>query len=151
MSEIDLSTIGKRLKYARKFRGLKQDELADRCGWKYQSRITAYERDAREPGADEIAQLAQALEISRAWLATGEGNMLLGVSAATPALPAEDAKAAPSELEMAQSLLPKLPRHAQLRAMSIIFEEAGKAGIPISNGTDANRDDKTRRKSEGGR
>ncbi|MFT6550510.1 MAG: SOS-response transcriptional repressor LexA [Zhongshania marina] len=65
-------TIGKRIQQARKLKGWSQAELAEKCEWEHQSRISSYERDKREPEADDIKMLARVLGRSAAWLFTGE-------------------------------------------------------------------------------
>lgn len=64
-------SIGERIKQARKQLGVSQEKLAKLCGWEHQSRISAYETDYREPDSEDIAALAKALGVSKAWLFAG--------------------------------------------------------------------------------
>ncbi|MDX1588656.1 MAG: helix-turn-helix domain-containing protein [Oleiphilaceae bacterium] len=67
-----MDTIGRRIRHARRRAGLTQPELAGLCGWSGQSRISNYERGIREPRSSDIRHLARALNVSQAWLWTGE-------------------------------------------------------------------------------
>ncbi|TVP56150.1 MAG: LexA family transcriptional regulator [Halomonadaceae bacterium] len=67
-----MDTIGSRIRYARQQAGLTQPELAGRCGWSGQSRVSNYEREIREPRSSDVKHLANALGVSEAWLWTGE-------------------------------------------------------------------------------
>lgn len=58
-------TTGQRLKMARKKAGLTQAELAAKLGIPYQS-ISQWERDLRQPKAETLEKIAEALEISPA-------------------------------------------------------------------------------------
>ena len=54
-----MKTLGSRIAHYREKAGLSQAALAKACGWKSQSRIGNYEKDAREPNLDDIAKIAQ--------------------------------------------------------------------------------------------
>lgn len=60
--------IGQRISEARKAKGLTRKALADQTADLKQSRINNWERGIRTPGPEEIKQLAQALEVSPAFL-----------------------------------------------------------------------------------
>lgn len=62
-----------RLRHARRLRGLSQAELARACGLS-QGAIANYESKTRQ-SAKGIFQLAQALQVSAAWLSMGTGPM----------------------------------------------------------------------------
>lgn len=67
-----MDTIGRRIRHARRRAGLTQPELAGLCGWAGQSRVSNYERGIREPRSSDIKHLARALNVSQAWLWTGD-------------------------------------------------------------------------------
>lgn len=63
-----MSTIGDRIRVARRRKHLSQKELADLCGWSLQAaRISNYERGKREPRSDNLEVLAKALDVSIEW------------------------------------------------------------------------------------
>lgn len=65
-------TLGERMVHYRKRKGWNQSELAERCGYEYQSRISMYERDEREPMLEEIERIAGALGVRPGELAFGD-------------------------------------------------------------------------------
>lgn len=65
-------TIGQRIKRARLEAGLTQPELAKRCGWDSQGRISNYERDLREPKRGDLEAIARALNVGVSWLWNGD-------------------------------------------------------------------------------
>ncbi len=71
--------IGKRIKLARKDRGLSQPALAQLCGWQSQSRISHYETGAREPSYTDAEKIAVALSVPTEWLLAGGGLLDSGV------------------------------------------------------------------------
>jgi transcriptional regulator with XRE-family HTH domain len=76
--------LSERIKAARAALGLKQEEVVSKSGIPIGS-LRKYEGGHSAPGADAIAGLVR-LGINSNWLLTGEGQMLLSVSAAPPAL-----------------------------------------------------------------
>lgn len=60
--------IGKRILEARKAKGLTLKALGDLAGGLKQTRLTNWEQGVRTPGPEEIKQLAQALDVSPAYL-----------------------------------------------------------------------------------
>jgi transcriptional regulator with XRE-family HTH domain len=68
-----VKTFSDRLKHARQMRGLTQSELARACGLS-QGAISNYESASRKT-AKEVFRLADILQVSAAWLATGTGPM----------------------------------------------------------------------------
>lgn len=66
--------LGKRVKEAREFRGLKQGELADLIGWTQQALSTLENRDSKK--SSYAAQIAKALDIDIDWLMSGAGEMI---------------------------------------------------------------------------
>jgi len=68
-----VNTFGNRLRHARTLRKLTQGELARACGLS-QGAIGNYESDRRR-SAKEVFRLAEALNVSAAWLAMGTGPM----------------------------------------------------------------------------
>lgn len=68
-SELNIKEmIGQRILASRKAKGLTQKALANLTDDLKQSRINNWERGIRTPGPEEIKQLAQALEVSAAFL-----------------------------------------------------------------------------------
>lgn len=69
MTELNIKKeIGKRIFEARKIRGLTLKELGVLAGGLKQTRLTNWEQGTRTPGPEEIKQLAQALDVSPAYL-----------------------------------------------------------------------------------
>lgn len=68
----EAATFGDRLAAAREAQGLTQKELARRLGVASKT-VHAWEHDAREPRANKLQMLAGVLNVSIAWLLTGEG------------------------------------------------------------------------------
>ena len=63
-----MKTLGSRIAHYREIAGLSQAALAKACGWKSQSRIGNYEKDAREPNLEDIAKIAHELKVDPAAL-----------------------------------------------------------------------------------
>lgn len=59
-----MTTLGERIKAARVAKGLSQPELARRCGWDSQSRISHYETGKREPQLEDLRKLARCLGLA---------------------------------------------------------------------------------------
>lgn len=55
--------IARLIRQYRKSRQLTQPELARRCGWDSQSRISMYESGKRSPSYDDLALIAEALDV----------------------------------------------------------------------------------------
>lgn len=69
MTELNIKKeIGKRISESRKAKGLTLKELGALSGNFKQTRLTNWEQGIRAPGPEEIKQLAQALEVSPAFL-----------------------------------------------------------------------------------
>lgn len=69
MAELNIKKeIGKRILDARKLKGLTLKALGELAGGLKQTRITNWEQGVRTPGPEEIKQLAQALDVSPAYL-----------------------------------------------------------------------------------
>lgn len=64
--------IGERLRDLRIKAGLKQPELAERCGWDSQSRISQYENNKREPNLSDLDKMAKAMGVSVSDILFGE-------------------------------------------------------------------------------
>ena len=63
-----MSTIGDRIRVARRRKHLSQKELAELCGWSFQAaRISNYERGKREPRSENLEVLAKSLDVSIEW------------------------------------------------------------------------------------
>lgn len=75
VNDVDLSTVGKRISYAREVRGIaSQQALADLVGVS-QSTIGNLEADTRKRPRN-LLKLAEALGVNPEWLETGEGPMI---------------------------------------------------------------------------
>lgn len=69
MTELNIKQeIGKRILEARKEKGLTLKALGELAGGLKQTRLTNWEQGTRAPGPEEIKQLAQALDVSPAFL-----------------------------------------------------------------------------------
>lgn len=62
---------GKRIEAYRLERNLRQQDLAERCGWGSPSRIGNYEREVREPSLQDFEKMAEALGVPTAELIFG--------------------------------------------------------------------------------
>lgn len=69
---INVGSFGWRLRSARARAGLARHDLADMVGFSYMT-IERYETGKRSPTLDKMKSLAVALDVSLAWLVTGEG------------------------------------------------------------------------------
>jgi len=65
-----MKTVGQKIREARDNAGLKQPELAAKLGWG-QSRISNYERNVREPGLDDLRDIAKALNVDIGFFISG--------------------------------------------------------------------------------
>lgn len=63
-----MNTLGERIAFFRKKKGMSQKALAVACGWGSQSRVGNYETDTREPSLDDIERMAKALDVTSAQL-----------------------------------------------------------------------------------
>ncbi len=70
---INVGSFGWRLRSARARAGLARPEPAEMVGFSYMS-IERYETGKRSPTLDKTRSLAAALDVSLAWLVTGEGS-----------------------------------------------------------------------------
>ena len=59
---VSVVQVGERIKVKRKALKLTQSELAEKCGWKGQSRISNYESNTRQPKYADLELLAGALQ-----------------------------------------------------------------------------------------
>lgn len=84
---MDRHTIGKRIRLAREKVGYSQAELAERCSFKGQSRISNYEKGDREPTVAELIQIATALHVEPSWLILGVGRQNAPLQASQGAAP----------------------------------------------------------------
>ena len=66
--------IGNRIKIARKHRGRSQEWLAEEIGVR-QTSVSAWERGISDPTTENLSRIAQLLDASFEWLATGKGQM----------------------------------------------------------------------------
>lgn len=80
MSKKESISLGARIRWIRKRAHLTQPELASRCGWDSQSRISMYERDVRTPSTRDLQKIASVTGGDMTWLATGDGQPFKGPS-----------------------------------------------------------------------
>lgn len=73
----ETSTFGDRLAGAREAAGLSQAELARRLGVRL-STLRSWEDDLNEPRANKLQMMAGLLNVSLAWLLSGEGEGISG-------------------------------------------------------------------------
>ena len=66
--------IGNRIKIARTKRDKKQEWLAEEIGVR-QTSVSAWERGKKDPTTENMSRVAQVLNVSFEWLATGKGEM----------------------------------------------------------------------------
>jgi len=66
------STLGSRIRMARKALDLAQDDIAIACGVRRLT-VSSWESDSTVPRADQVVALAKRTEVSASWLLTGEG------------------------------------------------------------------------------
>ena len=66
--------IGNRIKLARKARKKSQEWLAEEIGVR-QTSVSAWERGSSDPATENTSRVAQVLDVSFEWLATGKGEM----------------------------------------------------------------------------
>ncbi|MAW08213.1 MAG: transcriptional regulator [Halobacteriovoraceae bacterium] len=71
----DAATFGDRVAAARESAGMTQGQLARRMGVK-KSTLIGWEQDLSEPRANKLSMLSGLLNVSMAWLLTGEGDDL---------------------------------------------------------------------------
>ncbi|HEX2595601.1 MAG TPA: helix-turn-helix transcriptional regulator [Luteimonas sp.] len=121
--------LAERVRRARRIAGLSQQELARALGVT-RSAISNWEStNAAQPATDRLARLANALEVSFEWIATGRGEMRLPRS--VPAATAVDARLfvdCPHELNLLSAY-----RRAPVRVKAILQEIANlhsPAGAP---------------------
>jgi transcriptional regulator with XRE-family HTH domain len=74
--DVTKSTLGDRLTAAREARGLNQKDLARRLGTSPRA-IQTWELDQKAPASNRLHMLAGILNVSIAWLLTGEGKGIL--------------------------------------------------------------------------
>lgn len=66
-----MTTIGDRIRYARKTRRVSQTELGKMCG-RSRKAVWRWEHNEASPSAWELAAIAAALHIDLHWIITGE-------------------------------------------------------------------------------
>lgn len=69
-----MSSFGQRLKQARLQNGLTQSELAKKCGWKFQNRVSEYESNSRKPSVEDLASMSKSLFVSTDFLILGKNT-----------------------------------------------------------------------------
>ncbi len=72
----DAATFGDRVAAAREATGMSQGQLARRIGVK-KTTLQGWEQDLSEPRANKLSMLSGLLNVSMAWLLTGEGDDLV--------------------------------------------------------------------------
>lgn len=119
--------VGMRLKKARRDRGLKQEELAEKAGVS-QSMISDVERGlSKSPVGTNLVALAQSLKVNPDWLATGKGNMELPPPTTEAPLPPRAVSLAKDWLKLEPESQQKI--HDLIRTM-IRASSADKEAVP---------------------
>lgn len=80
-----LMNIGDRIRQKRVALGLSQAQVAEKCGWENQSRLSHYENGSRQIKIDSLKLIANALNVSPVWLQYGDEP-----SSISPKHPIED-------------------------------------------------------------
>ncbi len=70
----DLSTVGGRIRHARKTRGLTPRQLATLLGYRSTVTVSQWEKNRRTPDIESMTRLAAVLTVSVEWLFRGEGQ-----------------------------------------------------------------------------
>lgn len=132
-----MSTVGERIRAARKAKGMTQRELGERTGYTSRSTIAKIEAGVNDIPRAQVAAFAEALDCTVAYLmgqATGEGesamemNILteIGDAAAYEQLAEECVELAHAALKMARVLRKENPTPVdESHARGKIFEELG--------------------------
>lgn len=68
-----METVGERIKFIRKSKGLTQDEFAKQIG-SVQNTVTGYETGRREPSGQVLELIIVKFGVDRIWLETGAGE-----------------------------------------------------------------------------
>lgn len=111
----NFSTIGARIRHARKERALNQEVLATTLGVS-QPTVANWEADVHNPRQPMMAKLADALDVSIEWLSRGDSPM--GLPPGHPAL---------SYLSRPLVHVPVLPASALMRAAPALDDLTGRA------------------------
>lgn len=82
-----METIGQRIKMLRERLRLSQADLAEKCGWGYQSRVGNYETGSRKVSVEDAVVLASALGVSPGELLFGTPDNAEFVSAGLRSVP----------------------------------------------------------------
>ena len=98
-----MKTVGQKIREARNNAGLKQPELAAKLGWG-QSRISNYERNVREPGIQDLRDIAKALNVDISFFISG--------TSLVPPIAASRIKDFVSEKEFVAGLVAESNAHA---------------------------------------
>ena len=100
------ATFGDRLAGAREALGLSQQDLAAQIGVKLRT-VLDWENDLNDPRANKLQMLSGVLNVSIAWLLTGEGD---GVDAPATTS-AQDSEDILSEMRMTRQKIAELTQH----------------------------------------
>lgn len=134
-----MTTIGQRIKKARKHCGLTQDELGELCAFnnnnnKGQTRVSNYENDKRSPEIEHLKKIAQAVNVRPEWLILDSGDMLFnsGSGHQLTEKPVEIDLFCNS-LELVESYLDKekiiLPANKKAFVVSMLYKERQKGEL----------------------
>lgn len=87
-------SIAARVRAVRKYAKLSQRELAEKVGWKGQSRVGNYERVSNPytPSASDVELMARATGTNPSWILFGTGSMTEGMDESIPVLRIEDVR-----------------------------------------------------------
>lgn len=87
-------SIAARIRAARKYAKLSQQALAEKIGWKGQSRVGNYERTSNPytPSASDVELIARATGTNAPWILFGTGSMTEAMDESIPVLRIEDVR-----------------------------------------------------------
>ncbi len=111
----DTATFGDRVAAARETAGMTQEALARRLDVKPKT-LQGWENDLSEPRANRLQTLAGLLDVSVAWLLTGEGDGVPGPDAVPDVLPQDlreallDIRELRAQMKTAQDRLARLEK-----------------------------------------
>ena len=80
-----ISHLGNNIQTIRKFRGMKQQELADKTGINMQS-LSKIERGLNYPAYETLEKIMEVLDVTPNELLSGNGNMLISLKKRSPSV-----------------------------------------------------------------
>ena len=74
--EIDMDTVGGRIRYVRRNKNITQEELVSMCGMLTASDLSKIELNKRKPKLETMVRIANALGVELVWLRYGERGII---------------------------------------------------------------------------